>query len=113
VEHSLHTSHHHPVLMSPLCLLLFLELLTNVGAERDLTALIGAVLGMVTAEGDELFADWTMTALSLFTCFRVLDDAFHFVATQPAAVGISTGAGVDEGLNAPLNTLVSGVLILF
>lgn len=92
---------------------LVIELLFDVHAVGHWTLWLLAVLGVVTAKGNELLADGTgrvpIRGTSLhgsilaLAGLGVLHNPLHLDARWTTAVGISTLTGVVERLDAPLN----------
>lgn len=62
--------------------LLLFEFVLYVWTERHRTLLLLTVLGMITTEGDELFADGTATVGYPLAVLGVLDDTFHLLARK-------------------------------
>lgn len=79
------------------------ELLLDVEAERHRALVLLAVLGVVTAEGNELLADGAPAVGFPFAALGVLYDPFHLLAGGQGAVGVAALAGVDQGLDAALD----------
>lgn len=90
--------------------LLLFELVLDVGTERHWTLLLLTVLGVVAAEGDELFAYGTATVGLPLAVLGVLDDELHLLAGRQTAIGIATLARVHQGLDASLNGLFARLL---
>ena len=58
---------------------------------------------MVTAEGNELFADRTSTVLLFLACSRVLYDFLHLSTRRQMTIFILTSTSVNQGLYATLD----------
>ena len=69
-----------------------------------------AKLGVVAAEGDELFADGAAAVGLPLALLGVRDHPLHLVAAWQAAVGVSALAGVDQALYAPLDAQLPRLL---
>ena len=96
---------------------LVVELLFDVHAVRNGALGFFAVLGVVTAEGNELLANGTRGAGTLATLgsilslagLGVLHDSLHLDARRTAAVGVATLASMEQTLDAPLNGHSTGL----
>lgn len=84
--------------------LLLAELLLDVQAKRDGTFVLLAVFGVVAAQSDELLADGAATVGLALAALRVLHHPLHLLAGRQGAVGIAALAGVDQRLDAALDT---------
>ena len=69
-----------------------------------------AKLGVVAAEGDELFADGAAAVGLPLALLGVRHHPLHLVAAWQAAVGVSALAGVDQALYAPLDAQLPRLL---
>ena len=57
-------------------------------------------LGVVAAQGDQLFADGASAVGLSLALLGVRDDALHLVTRRGSAVGVAALAGVNEALDA-------------
>lgn len=89
--------------------LLLPELLLDVEAEWHRAFVLLAVLGVVAAEGDELFADGASTIGFPFAAFGVLYDPLHLLAGRQGTVGIAALAGMYQRLYAALDAQAARV----
>lgn len=83
--------------------LLLTKLVFDVEAEGHRALVLLAVLCMVAAKSNELLADGAPSVGFAFAAFGVLDNPFHLLAGWQRAVGVTTLAGVDQGLDAALD----------
>ena len=67
-------------------------------------------LGVVAAEGDELFADGAAAVGLPLALLGVGHHPLHLVTAWQSAVGVSALAGVDEALYAPLDAQLPRLL---
>lgn len=89
--------------------LLLTKLVFDVEAEGHRALVLLAVLCMVAAKSNELLADGAPSVGFAFAAFGVLDNPFHLLAGWQRAVGVTTLAGVDQGLDAALDAQAAGV----
>lgn len=75
--------------------LLLAKLVFDIQTEGDGTLVLLTVLGMVTAQSNELFADRAATIGFALATFGVLDYALHLLTGRERAVGIATLTSVD------------------
>ena len=61
--------------------------------------------GMVTTQGNQLFANGTTPIVFTFTISGVWDYAFHFVTTWRATIGVSTLTGMNQALQIKKGTI--------
>lgn len=101
--HAGHPPAEHLSLLEPVLQLLLPELLLDVEAEWHRTLVLLAVLGMVAAEGNKLFADGASTISFPFTAFGVLHDPLHLLAGRQRTVGIAALARMYQRLYAALD----------
>lgn len=76
--------------------LLLSQLVLDVEAEGHRALILLAVLGMVTAKRDELFADRAATVGLTLTALSMLHHTLHLLAGWKRAVGIATLAGMHQ-----------------
>jgi hypothetical protein len=79
------------------------KLLLHVGTERHQALALLAVLCMIAAESDELFA---YQAVAMSVALKVVDvnqNAVHLLTRRQATVCIATLTSVNKRLNASLN----------
>ena len=69
-----------------------------------------AELGVVAAESNQLFTDGTTSVGLPLALLGVTDHPLHLVTARQATVGVSALAGVDQALDAPLDTQLPGFL---
>ena len=69
-----------------------------------------AKLGVVAAEGNELFANGAAPVGLPLALLRVGHHPLHLVAARQAAVGVPALAGVDKALDAPLDAQLPRLL---
>ena len=107
VSHAGHPPAEHLSLLEPVLQLLLPELLLDVRAEWHRTIVLLAVLGMVAAEGNKLFADGASTIGFPFTAFGVQQDLLHLLAGRHRTVGIAALARMHQTLYAALYAQVA------
>lgn len=107
--HAGHPPAEHLSLLEPVLQLLLSELLLNVEAEWHRAFVLLAVLGMVAAEGNKLFADGASTIGFPFTAFGVLYNPLHLLAGRQGTIGIAALAGMYQRLYASLDAQASRV----
>lgn len=95
---------------SPLSEILLPKLLLDVRTERNQTFVLFAVLRVVAAQGNELFANRTSPVGLPLAVLRVRDDALHLLARRQTTIGIATLASVNERLDAALDGLLASFL---
>src|SRR5690349_10363930 len=98
-----HPPHHHTIGLSPLRLLLFLQLLPDVPTERHLALRVRAVFGVIAAQRYQLLTDGTVALLPFLAHFRVFHNPLHFMTTQTTAIRVTTLARVYQRLDTTLN----------
>lgn len=103
---SLHAGHppaEHLSLLEPVLQLLLPELLLDVEAEWHRALVLLAVLGVIAAEGNKLFANGAPTVGFPFAAFGVLHHPLHLLAGRQGAVGIAALTGMHQRLDAALD----------
>lgn len=108
--HGRHAAPQQLLLLHPLLDLLLLQLLLDAGAERHRALGLLAMLRVVAAQRDQLLADGAVALGLALADLGVRDDALHLLAGREAAVRVAALAGVDEGLDAPLDGQLAGFL---
>lgn len=85
------------------------ELLLYVEAEWHRALVFLAVLGVVAAEGNKLFADGASTISFPFAAFGVLHNPLHLLAGRQGTVGIAALTGMHQRLDAALDAQATRV----
>ena len=107
--HAGHPPAQHLGLLEPVLQLLLPELLLDVEAEGHGALVLLAVLGVVAAQGDELFADGAAAVGLALAALGVLHHPLHLLAGRQRAVGVAALAGVHQRLDAALDAQAAGV----
>ena len=68
------------------------------------------MLGVITAQSNELFADRATTIGFALATFGVLDNTLHLLTGRERAVGVATLTSMDQGLNAALDAQAAALL---
>lgn len=89
--------------------LLLPELLLDVEAKWHRALVLLAVLGMIAAEGNKLFANGAPTIGFPFAAFGVLHNPLHLLAGRQGAVGVAALTGMHQRLDAALDAQAAGV----
>ena len=90
-------------MLQPLLQLLLSQLGADVQAERHGAFRLGTVLGMVTAQGDQLFANRAAAVRLALAGSRVRHNALHLLARRQSAICVATLTSVHKRLDTPLN----------
>lgn len=109
---SLHAGHppaEHLSLLEPVLQLLLPELLLDVEAEWHWALVLLAVLGVIAAKGNKLFANGASTIGFPFAAFGVLYNPLHLLAGRQGTVGIAALAGMHQRLDAALDAQAARV----
>jgi len=96
--------------MIPLSQVLLMQLLLDVGTERHQTFVLLAVLCVVAAECNELFANGRSSVRLALAILGVRHNALHLLTRWKTTICIATLTGVHQRLNATLNRLFASFL---
>ena len=72
-----------------------------------MTLCLVTMLGMITAQGNQLLADRAGIVQLSFAAHSVSHDTFHLMACVVAAIGILALTGMNQRGNTPLDGLAS------
>ena len=87
-----------------------LQAVLDARAEWHGTLVFLTILGVIAAQGDQLFADWTSTVRLALTALGMRDDTLHLGTARHTAVGIAALAGVQQRIDAALDGALARVL---
>lgn len=90
-------------MLQSLLQLLLTKFLSNVETEWHRALGLSAMLGMVTAQGNELFANGTAAVGLAFTRSRMCHNSLHLLTRRQTTIGVATLARMNQRLDAALD----------
>ena len=101
--HRCHTTAQHLGLLQSMLQLLLSQFVFDIETKRYGTFLLLTVFGMVTAQSNQLLANWATTIGFALTVLCMGNYPFHLLTARLPTVRITTLARMHQRLDAPLN----------